>query len=130
MRKNFHVGQSNELVAGDRVIDLHNEFDFSELSLTPYREVRLFFVPHPVHGKGQAPVVLEFVDVDFFELSAGFGTRIIQDLEEVGYIKKDQVDDSWLLGEDQATADDHLLFRLGADHIRVHSRQAHLREHR
>ena len=126
MRKNFQIGQSNELVAEGRVIDLHNEYDFSELSFRSDRVVRLIFVPNPEHGKGQAPVVLEFVDVDLIELSDGFGTKPIQDLEEVGYMREDQSDDAWLLNEDQVTSDDHLYFRLGTAYIRIRSRQAYL----
>jgi len=41
-------------------------------------------------------------------------------------MKEGQKDDAWLLSENQATAYDHLFFRMGADYIRIRSRQAWL----
>ena len=127
MNKSFEVGQSNELVREDGHFDLHNQFDFVGLTIGADRTARLLFRPNPEHGGDNPPVLVEFRDVDYLELSPGFGTRPVLGLDEMGYMSPEQEEDDWLMTESQATNADHLLFRLFCDHVRIHAREARLR---
>ena len=127
MDKDFKIGQSNELVQGDQVFDLHNVYDFSGVTIGPDRTLQVSFQPNREHGKGHLPVLLEFREVDYLLLSPGFGIRCVRDLDEMGYMGPEQDDDQWLLSEDQATEADHLLIRLGSDYVRIHAQHAYLR---
>ncbi len=129
MDKDFLIGQSNELVRGDRVFDLHNQYDFSGVAVGFDRTAQVSFDPNPEHGRGEPPVTIDFLGIDYLEFSAGFGSRPIPDLEEMGYMSPDRRDDEWLLSEQQAERTDHMFIRLGSDSIRIHSQQARLRVH-
>ena len=112
----------------DEVYDLHNSYDFDQITVGSNRRVQISFTPNVQHGKGQRPIVLEFETVDYLELSEQFGVRPISLLEEIGYKSPEDHDHEWLMGERQAAETDHLFFRLGGDDfIRIHSRRARLR---
>jgi hypothetical protein len=129
MVKHFRVGQSNELVSGEIVYDLHNLYDYVGCLLKGNRSFCLFFMPSKTHGTGHVPIGVEFVDVDILEFSPNFGACCVVDLEEMGYKPPSDRDDNWLLREDQATTSDHLFFRFASNaYIRVHSKQALIRE--
>ena len=128
MNKDFRVGQSNELVRQDEIYDLHNSYDFDQITIGGDRRVQISFTPNVQHGKGQRPIVLDFEAVDYLEMSEQFGIRPIPLLEEIGYKNPEDHDHERLMSERQATETDHLFFRLGDDtFIRIHSRQARLR---
>lgn len=130
MEKNFRIGDgSNELICGDRLFDVHNCYDFSGLLVGADRVVQISFYPNREYGAGGPPVLLEFHEINYLELSPGFGTRSISVIDEMGYMNPDQRDDEWLVAEQQSTSADHLLFRLGSDFdfVRIHARRAHLR---
>lgn len=130
MQKGFEIGQSNEVIKGGKIYDLHNQYDLiGVLMLGKARRLRLFFEPNAEHGKGNCPIFLDFEQLDFIEFSPNFGTRIISGLDEIGYKNPEDRDDEWLMDERQATPDDHLYFRLdGVDFIRIHCRFADLHE--
>ncbi len=129
MMKDFAIGQSNELVRENALFDLHNQYDFSVLSIGSDGTVRLSFLPNLEHGAGNPRITIAFIGLDYFEISPGFGVRNVQDLEEMGYIPPDQRVDEWLLGEDQATGRDHMVFRFGPDYARIHAKEARLFQH-
>jgi hypothetical protein len=126
MKKDFRVGQSNEIVQGGRVFDLHNQYDFSGVYVGPNRSVQVSFAPHPEHGRGHPPVVLMFDGVDYFELSSSFGTQPIPGLDELGYKNPDDRDDASLLSEEQAADTDHLFLRFDSGFVRIRSESARL----
>lgn len=126
MKKNFTIEQSSELVRGSRIFDLHNRYDFSELRIRPNSTAMIAFHPNSEYGSEEPPLILEFLEIDYLELSPGFGTNLIADLDEIGYMGPHQRDDVWLLDEQQATESDHILFRLSPAFIRIHARQARL----
>ena len=128
MNKDFEVGQSNELIRQDEIYDLHNLYDFDQISIGGNLRVQISFTPNVQHGKGHRPIVLDFEAVDYLELSEQFGVRPISLLEEIGYKNPEDHDHEWLMSERQAMGTDHLFFRLGGDEfIRIHGRQARLR---
>lgn len=127
MRKSFTIGQSNELVHDDNIYDLHNRFDLEHLSISPSRSLTLVLCPHVEYGRGLPSLRVEAVDVDFLELSNGFGTRDLSGIEELGYKSPDDTDLDWLMGEHQAKSEDHLVLRFSAeDYIRFHARDVSL----
>jgi len=127
MEKDFEVGQSNEIVSRGVTYDLHNLYDFGQIVVSGGCRVQLSFVPNAQHGNEQRPVVIEFDGVDYLEFSTHFGSRPVSLVEEIGYKSPGDDDDAWLMSERQATATDHLFFRLGdGDFVRIHSRQAKL----
>ena len=129
MEKDFRIGQSNELIKGSVLYDLHNLYDFSGCLLKSDRSFYLFFAPNPSHGAGHCPVAVEFLDVNFLGFSPNFGAGGLQDLEEMGYKSPSDLDDSWLLRVEQAATPDHLFFRFtGNAYIRIHSTLARIRE--
>ena len=130
MKKEFLVGQSNELIKAHKIYDLHNLYDFVGLVLKGNkRQIQVLFGPNLDSGNMGVPIALVFDEIDYLELSLRFESGIIRGLDEMGYKNPDDRDDKWLLGEQQSTSDDHLFFRLdNADYIRVHSQRADIVE--
>jgi hypothetical protein len=129
MNRDFRVGQSNELIKGERIYDLHNCFDFDGLELSKPDELRLFFKPNPIHGRGHTKVLVYAQGVDRLSLSSGFGPKTVKDLEEIGYKSPGDDDDNWLLSQKQADPYDDLFFRFNDGHfVRFHSKSALLIE--
>lgn len=129
MEKNFRIGQSNELIRGGKVFDLHNLYDYKGIILKGSRLLLIFFEPNLQYGADQVPILLEFSDVSSLEISPNFGETEMVDLEEMGYKAVGDNDYNWLLDEQQATKNDDLFFRFGDRHfIRVNSLVATLRE--
>jgi hypothetical protein len=126
---NFKIGQSNELICGSMVLDLHNHYDYAGCLLKSNRFLCLLFDPNGIHGEKQVPLAIEFEGIDFLEFSPNFGAQEQIDLAEIGYKNPLDLDDNWLLREDQAVTADHMFFRFTSNaFIRVHSEQARIRQ--
>ena len=124
MQKNFTIDQSIEVLNDGSIYDLHNRFDFGDLSISSGRAATLLLRPHEEYGKGLPTIQIEAIDVDFLELSEGFGTRDLPGIEELGYKYPNDRDLDWLMTEYQAKPDDHLVVRFSAeDYIRFHARE-------
>jgi hypothetical protein len=129
MNCDFMVGQSNELIKGSRIYDLHNCFDFDGLDVSKAGELRLTFKPNAIHGKGYSSVFVFAQDIDRLAVSPDFGSMTVKDLEEIGYKSSGDEDDNWLLVQNQATSSDDLFFRFNGGHyVRFHCRCASLIE--
>jgi hypothetical protein len=129
MNRDFRVGQSNELIKGERIYDLHNCFDFDGLDVSEDGELRLNFKPNTTHGGGYSSVLVFAQGVDRVAVSPDFGPTTVKDLEEIGYKSPSDEDDNWLLSQKQATLADDLFFRFNGGHyVRFHSRRASLIE--
>ena len=130
MKKEFLLGQSNEVIKAGKIYDLHNLYDFVGIVLKwKDRQLRMLFEPRPDFREKGAPVSLVFEEIDYLELSLNCGSRVIQNLDEMGYKNPDDQDDEWLLDEQQSTPNDHLFIRLeGNDFIRVHCQHADIVE--
>ena len=130
MKKNFQLGQSNEIIIHDEIFDLHNCYDLTSITIMG-SECSLKIFLSPTHGTQNKiyPVFFFFNLLDYLKFSPGFGTRSISNIDEMGYKAKDDRDDEWLLTEQQATWDDHLFLRFSKnDFIRVHSVKATFQE--
>lgn len=124
MKKNFKIGQSNEILQDSEVYDLHNLYDFAGVRVGPNCDVEISFDEIASLTNRESTLTLTFVGVDYLEMSPQFGTQPVRDLDEMGYKSPDDRDDQWLLTEQQAKDSDHLFFRFGgAAFIRVHSQQ-------
>lgn len=129
MNRDFRVGQSNELIKGERIYDLHNCFDFDGLDVSEAGELRLTFKPSAIHGGGYSSVFVFAQGVDRLTVSSDFGPTTVKDLEEIGYKSTDDEDDNWLLTQKQATPSDDLFFRFNDGHyVRFHSESTSLIE--
>ncbi len=130
MKKEFRIGQSNEVLKGANLYDLHNSYDFVGLAIkTKDRTLEMFFDPNPAHGGDKPPIALKFEGLDYLEFSSNFGTREVTGLEEMGYKSANDRDDQWLLDEQQSTPDDHLFFRFDdGDFVRIHCQHADIAE--
>ena len=130
MKKAFLLGQSNEVIKDSKVYDLHNQYDFSGIVLKwDDRRLKVLFNPRTDYGDMGAPISLVFNEIDYLELDLDFGSRVIQNLDEMGYKNPDDQDDEWLLDEQQATPKDHLFIRLEDNNfIRVHCKHADIVE--
>jgi hypothetical protein len=125
MEKNFRVDQSNALARDNELFDLHNCYDYKGIILQGSRALYMFFEPNAEYGLGQAPIMLKFSDISYFEISSNFGGVEVSVLEEIGYKAAGDRDDNWLLDEQQASQNSDLFFRFAAGHfIRVNSRVA------
>jgi len=128
MEKDFKVGQSNELLKGDRIYDLHNCFDLKSVVLMG-NDAEMTFSPSPVYGQGYSIIKVHIRDIDYFELSASFRTTEIIDFDEVGYKRREDRDDTWLLTENQSTEKDDMFFRFFEGHfVRFHGSSVTLSE--
>lgn len=129
MRKNFRVGQANELIKDDRIYDLHNCFDFECLVVSGGGDIELVFKPNPEHGEGYSRIAVRVQSVDYLEISPQFGAARITDIDEIGYKLREDRDDSWLLTEIQATEKADVFIRfLGGHFVRFHGEDASLLE--
>jgi hypothetical protein len=130
MKKNFKVGQSNELITVKNTYDLHNMYDYIGVMIrNSTQDVKISFVPNSTYGKDEAQISLRFSKVSFLEFSSNFGAQIINNIDEIGYKKEGDYDDEWLLTEVQASGNDHLFFRLENNHfIRIYSEFVALEE--
>jgi len=129
MDKDFHVEDACALVHANQRFDLHNQYGFVGLTVCSLQAIALGFRPDSVHGRGLDPVVLEFGGVDYLELCVAREDLDWCDyIDEVGYIgPRDEWTES-LMGESQASADDHLFFALAhRGFLRIHARRAELR---
>lgn len=126
MEKNFKVGQSNELIQGEDLFDLHNCYDFTEIHLEG-RKASLGFEPNPDHGNNLPPLIIKFSGLSYFSASLDFCRFVQSDLDEIGYKSANDFDDKWLLSEDQAEKNDHIFFRfIGGQFIRMLASKAEL----
>lgn len=129
MNRDFRVGQSNELIKGERIYDLHNCFDFDGLDVSEAGELSLTFKPSAIYGGGYSNVLLFAQGVDRLALSSDFGPTTVRDLEEIGYKSPGDEDDNWLLSQEQATPSDDLFFRFNDGHyVRFHCKSVSLIE--
>lgn len=129
MNRDFRVGQSNELIKGGHIYDLHNCFDFDGLDVSEAGGLCLTFKPNVTHGNVYSSVRVIAHGVDRLVVSSGFGPTTVRDLEEIGYKSFGDEDEDWLLSQSQATLSDDLFFRFNDGHyIRFHSRSASLIE--
>lgn len=129
MRLDFKVGQSNELIKGERIYDLHNCFDFDGIEVSEAGELRMTFKPIDIYGGGYSNVLVFAQGVDRLAMSSDFGPTTVKDLEEIGYKSPGDEDDNWLLSQKQATPSDDLFFRFNdGQYVRFHSKSASLIE--
>lgn len=127
MIKNFVVGQSNELLMDGKVHELYNYYEFSGLRIGAHRTVVISFVPCDPNTMDLPRLELECRHVDYFELSPDFGCKDIREVGEMGYKSPGDLDDEWLMTEQQASAADHFFLRLqDCAYVRVHSRYMRL----
>ena len=125
---NFGICKRIEIVQGDNFYDLHNCYDLYGFSLSMKCGV-LGFRPNPVYGKGLQPIILEFHNLDFFQVRLDFSDVEHLMLHEIGFKSPNDFDDEWLLEYDQATCEDHIFFRFFGDFfIRLHGSGAEVRE--
>ena len=126
MKKDFTIGQSNELLKDGKVYDLHNLYDVSDISLINNKEtLEITFRPNTIHGMDYRTIKLKFIGVEYLEFSLNCKGGFVSDLEEIGYKQPKDRDMAWLQTEEQSTSEDHMFFRLeGGNFIRVHSMQA------
>ncbi len=123
MKKSFKIGQSNEIIDNEKVYDLHNCYDVSGITLLSSDLLKIRFDPNSEWGTDCKTVALNFTDVDYLSFLFVPGDRQSVDIHEMGYKNPDDMDDSWLLAEEQSLPQDHLFFRFGGgNYIRIHSK--------
>jgi len=128
MEKNFKIGQSNELIKDNQIYDLHNCFDLEGIILGG-AEAEMFFRPNALHGHKYSRIKLHIHCIDYFELSQNFRVSMVVDIDEIGYKKRDDRDDSWLLTESQSQGEADLFFRfVGGHFVRLHGQRITLSE--
>lgn len=130
MKKNFEIGQSNEIIKADEIFDLHNLYDFVGIFLKgDSRQLRILFEPNLEHATDEPPLSFNFEAIDYLEFSPNFGAKIISGLDELGYKNPKDRNIEWLIDEKHSTPEDHLFFRMdGGDFIRVHCQNINLVE--
>jgi len=130
MKKDFVVGQSNEIIKDGNLYDLHNLYEFLGIYVNTKDSIlKIFFHPYNNLQERTRSITFIFQSLDYLELSTGFGTRKIDTLEELGYKEPGDYDINWILNENQSSPDAHLFFRLSKDdYIRVHSKKVYLLE--
>jgi hypothetical protein len=129
MLRNFRVGQSNELLFGDRRFDLHNEYDFGGVAITGSGEARTWFVPHPQFAKSPLTVVLIFRGLRSFRATGALLLGRAHDVDEIGYKAQNDEDIDWLDSEKNASDHHDFFIRFeGNEYIRVQCDEAVLLE--
>ncbi len=131
MDKNFVIDNAVGIEIEGRMYDLHNFYDFKELKVdAAANAVSLIFIVNAEFEKEQGDdgkeVSIKFRDVDYFELSSNFASKLTHGLEEIGYKNPGDRDVDWLIGENKSTGGDHLLFRFANDEfLRIHAKKAY-----
>lgn len=128
MNRNFSIADAVAIQVDGSYSDLHNDFDLCELTVNFLeRLVRLRF--DRTRNAGPSPnvrrLVLEFVEVDYLDVSPGVLRMMTCYFNEVGYKSPQDFDHDWLMPESQSGIADHIFLRLSGDEfIRLHSNKA------
>lgn len=129
MKRDFALGQSNELLGGGKIYDLHNHYDLGGIAIFSTGCACVWFTPSEEHGAGRPAVVIDIGGIDHLEMTSGVAMGRVRDLVEMGYKSPDDPDLDWLMGERTAKADDHFVFSFGPiDFLRVHGTSMQLHE--
>lgn len=129
MKRNFIIGQSNELICNGRIYDLHNCFEFVSLSISVECTLKVVFEPKASHGAAYGRTHIEVRGVDYLEMSLNGGDKSIEGIDELGYKARGDRDDEWLMTESQASEDADLFIRFfGGRYLRFRGADALLNE--
>lgn len=131
MKKNFFIEIGGiDLNSEGRHYDLHNIYDFYDLKISASSNLLIRFSVNSECldlSKGTEYVYLNFEGIRCFEISKGFWAGRSKDVAEIGYKKPDDTDYEWLLTEEQASEEDHLIIRFeNQEYLRVFSDRANV----
>ncbi len=132
MKKNFTIDKGVYLISEDQVIyDLHNNYTFSHLNILPNQStVVLIWVRFDgdwVQQNQPVAIVLNFLNINHFEVSDGFIINRSEILQELGYKQQEDRDINWLSREIHFNVKAHLLFRFENDEfIRIHAEKVEM----
>jgi len=129
MKKNFVIGQANELIKEGRIYDLHNSYDFEDMLTGNDDEMVIVFSPNPIYGNQFPKISLHIQQLDRIITSPGFDIKNVGDIDEIGYKDRRDYDINWLLDEKQISGMEDLFFRFTSGHyIRLHGKRIELKE--
>jgi hypothetical protein len=105
---------------------LHNQFDLAWIRFSPKdRAVELEFTATVPTPELPTAIMLQFLDVDWIQLSPHTLSAGSGDILELGYKEPSDTDHDWLLREEQASPNAHFFLRLAGDEfVRLHARRA------
>lgn len=127
MNKNFSIDSAIEIKFEGNLYDLHNRYDFKELKIdvTTHSAKLLFTINNDTTGYA-SEISFTFSQIDYFELSSNFTSRLTHELEEMGYKNPEDNNIDWLIKENKSTEKDHLLFRfINDEFLRIHAKSVH-----
>lgn len=117
--KNFVVDQGIALKGEGYYHDLHNLFDVVKLELdikNNQGSLWLSQVTEEGQSKESSKVIrIVFVTISYVEVSRGITQDASVNLEEIGYKNPGDDDLDWLIPDENASENDHLIFRFGND---------------
>lgn len=128
MLKDFVIDDDSVgLRAQGRYVDLHNEFDLTNIRLNVRERSAELEFARISSTPGNSPVIqvfLKFLDVDWLQISSGVLSGNGEVLE-LGYKEPPDNNNDWLAREGQASADAHFFLRLPKDEfVRIHASRA------
>jgi hypothetical protein len=131
MRREFKIGQSNEVIKAGRTYDLHNDYVSTAIIFDARSNSLKVIFKKVAEDDAGRHVALVFHEVDILEFSGNFGAGGASGLDEIGYKDVSDYDYEWLSGEAQSTTTDHLIIRFDSNAtLRLHSARADFVEDR
>lgn len=128
MIKNYQIGQNNELVVKGAIYDIHNNYDFHGL-IYESNSNALYLEFKKYQSSDLGRLVLSFEVISYFKASENFFISAVKNIDEFGYKKPRDYDDSWLLNEEQSEVVDHFFVRMEGGHfLRVYAEKSNLKE--
>lgn len=133
MKKNFSIhNDSIGIQTATHYLDIHNNYNFHSLHYNNIDdEVELIFQKCKgewVKNGEPEELVISFQGVNHFETSSNFFNNRSDTVEEIGYKAPGDNDYDWLLREEQADSESHILFRMeNGEYIRISASDAIIR---
>lgn len=126
MNKNFKITQSISIEGEGFYYDLHNNYDFSTFELSTLNNFALIKF---IKTKGEwvpleSPpnVILSFYGLKYVSFSKYFFINQSKNIEELGYKETKGENLDWLIQEDKALPEDHLVIRFDNDEfVRIYA---------
>lgn len=110
--KNFVIDGSICLsIDGGEIRDIHNTFDFSNIKLD-FQNMEALFIMTPYKKEHSDVIEMNFLKVNFFQMTENPFTQYCDAIDEVGYKRVGDDDLDWIMSESDYKEGDHFVLRL------------------
>lgn len=132
MKRNFKIVDSIALVFGDFYLDIHNDYDVVNISIS-IRQNSLIEISFErlnerwVNKNNPNKLKLIFDQIKYLDYSENLLVNFSSTIEDIGFKDKDDIDYDWIMSEDQSNIESNIFFRFeDGSYIKIYSHSATL----